>query len=59
MKQLNEILVRAETSILDGLKKMDSSALQILWIVDEAGKLLGSVTDGDILRTVLKGGDFK
>ena len=58
MKQLNEILVSPETSILQGIETIDSSALQILLVVDGAGRLLGSVTDGDVRRAILHGRDL-
>lgn len=37
------------------MNNYDESALKILLIIDSAGKLLGTITDGDIRRGLLKG----
>jgi dTDP-glucose pyrophosphorylase/CBS domain-containing protein len=50
-----KILVLPQTSVNDVLKIIDSSAMQIALIVDENNRLLGTVTDGDIRRGILKG----
>jgi dTDP-glucose pyrophosphorylase len=44
-----------ENSIEDAIKIIDISGLQIALIVDKEGVLLGTVTDGDIRRALLKG----
>jgi len=48
-------LLARESTILDAIKKIDTSSLQIALVVDENNKLLGTVTDGDIRRGILKG----
>jgi len=58
MKHLKDILVLPNTSVLQAIKAIDSGALQILLVVDKEGKLLGSVTDGDIRRSILKKGEL-
>jgi len=58
MKQLKEVIVRPRTSILQAIKAIDASALQILLVVNDDGRLLGSVTDGDIRRAILQGLDL-
>jgi len=47
-------LVRPETPIQDTIQVIDQAALQIALVVSEEGKLLGTVTDGDIRRAILK-----
>ncbi len=47
-------LVRPETSIQDTIAVIDKSTLQIALVVNEKGQLLGTVTDGDIRRAILK-----
>lgn len=42
-------------AIINALGKMDKEALQILLVTDENGRLLGTVTDGDVRRALLKG----
>lgn len=46
-------------SIVDAMSRIDANSKGILFIVDELGKLVGSLTDGDIRRWILKSGDIK
>lgn len=55
MKKLKGILISPNDSILSAIKIIDASALQIALIVDENRRLLGTVTDGDIRRALLRG----
>lgn len=43
------------TSIRDTIRVLDESAKQIVLVVNEGNRLLGTVTDGDIRRSILKG----
>ncbi len=54
MKQLDDILIPPSTSIFEAIKAIDAGSLQILLIV-ENGRLMGTVTDGDIRRSILRG----
>lgn len=56
---LENIKVKPEEQIVRALEKMDRSAKQILLVVDEKDRLLGTVTDGDIRRALLEGIDLK
>lgn len=58
MKQWNEVLVSEQTPLLEATKVLDASSLQIILVVDEDRKLLGTITDGDIRRGILKGISF-
>lgn len=55
MKDWTEILLAPETPILESLKHIDSGSLQIVFVVDAQRRLLGTVTDGDIRRGILRG----
>ncbi len=55
MKDWKQILVAPSDSIFRTLEVIDRSALQIALVVDEKGYLLGTVTDGDVRRGILKG----
>jgi len=55
MRNWKEIIITAETSIIDSLEIIDRGALQIALVVDDEDKLIGTVTDGDIRRGILKG----
>ncbi len=45
-------------TIKETLKVIDSSALQIAFVVDAENRLLGAVTDGDVRRSILRGEDI-
>ena len=55
MKAWESVLISPSTTIIDAIKIIDSSAMQIVLVVDEQRRLLGTVTDGDIRRGILKG----
>lgn len=48
-------LIGASASIKDAVENLDQSALQISVVVSHEGELLGTVTDGDIRRALIKG----
>ncbi len=51
-----KLIISPDSSIKDALKKLDRTAEKTLFVVDESGVLLGSLTDGDIRRYILKTG---
>jgi dTDP-glucose pyrophosphorylase len=55
VKNLSQFVVPPNTSLLDTIKAIDSGGRQIALIVDSEGRLLGTVTDGDIRRAILRG----
>ena len=56
MKKLwNKAVIKTSSTIKDTLEIIDSAALKIGLVVDEDDKLLGTVTDGDIRRGILRG----
>lgn len=55
MKDLSEILISPDTLIIDAIKAIEVGARQIALIIDSDGRLLGTVTDGDIRRGFLRG----
>lgn len=55
---IKNILVSPEASILDTVKAIDEGSMQIALVVDTDGRLMGTVTDGDVRRGVLKGISF-
>ncbi len=58
-----DFLITPDYSIKATLKKLDETGLRTLFVVTETNELLGSVTDGDIRRYILRGesldGDIK
>lgn len=53
-----EMYIRADNTILEAMQMLDKNAKKILF-VQEQGILLAALTDGDIRRWILKGGDLK
>jgi dTDP-glucose pyrophosphorylase len=54
MKKWEHILITPDTTILETIKVIDQSSLQIAIVVGENNRLLGTVTDGDIRRGILR-----
>lgn len=57
--KLTKFFISAESSIKEAMKQMDLAAEKILIIVDSESHLLGTLTDGDIRRFILKNGGIK
>jgi dTDP-glucose pyrophosphorylase len=50
-----ELFIGTESTIKGALKKIDETARKILIVVGGGNRLLGTLTDGDIRRLILKG----
>jgi dTDP-glucose pyrophosphorylase len=55
MNRWKDILISPTTSIFEAIKIIDEGSLQIALVVDVSRRLLGTVSDGDIRRAILKG----
>lgn len=55
MNDFKNVLANRQLTIKQALSKLDQTAQQILLVVDADNKLLGTITDGDIRRGLLKG----
>ena len=55
MRDLTNYCIFQSTSIKEALKQMDKAASKILFVVKKDNKLIGSLSDGDIRRAILKG----
>jgi dTDP-glucose pyrophosphorylase len=55
MRDWKDLLVTPSTSIIKTMKNIDQTAAQIALVVDDDLRLLGTVTDGDIRRGILRG----
>ncbi|MFC5401727.1 nucleotidyltransferase family protein [Cohnella soli] len=55
MSTLQSVMVRPESTILEALQVIESGTLQIALVVDDRKVLLGTITDGDIRRGLLRG----
>lgn len=55
IEKLEQLLVGPDVTILAALEAISKGAKQIVLVVDDQRKLLGTVTDGDIRRGLLRG----
>jgi dTDP-glucose pyrophosphorylase len=55
MKSWKKTLMSSDNSIIEAMRIIDESSMQIALVVDQNGHLIGIVTDGDIRRGFLKG----
>ena len=52
---ISNLLISHDTSIREAVAVIDQGGKQIVLVVDEKRQLIGTVTDGDIRREILKG----
>ncbi len=57
-EKLKALLIPGTLTIRQGVQKLNEAGEKILFVVEESGRLLGTVTDGDIRRAILHGMDF-
>ena len=55
---MKNIFVSMDMSVLEAFKALDDTAEKCLLITDKNKKLLGTITDGDLRRTILNGKKF-
>lgn len=55
MKQWQQIIINKNYTLLETMRVIDDSSLQFAVVIDEEEHLLGTVTDGDIRRGILRG----
>lgn len=58
-EDFNKFLVKDDAIIVDAMRQIDVTAKGIVYVIDEKEKLLGSLTDGDVRRWIIKTGDLK
>lgn len=55
MKSLKKVAVLPSATILTAIQMIDTNEVQAALVVDEANHLLGTITDGDVRRAILRG----
>ena len=55
MKSWKDVVIQPQTTILEAMKIIDATTMQFAAVVDDSMHLLGTVTDGDIRRGILRG----
>lgn len=60
MKDLDKIFISPESNLKKALEIIDQGSIRIALVVSKEGKLLGTLSDGDVRRAILKKGkDFE
>ncbi|MGL4731448.1 MAG: nucleotidyltransferase family protein [Clostridium sp.] len=54
-RYIEKLSINYKESIYEALKSIDEAAKGIVYVVDNNGKLVGTITDGDIRRALIKG----
>lgn len=55
MKTYESVMIWPDTPLLEAIAKIDAAATKMALVVDANGKLLGTLSDGDIRRGLLSG----
>ena len=58
MKNFYKNIIFPGQTLKEALKKMEQNFYKCLIVVDNDNKLLGTITDGDIRRAIIKGAKF-
>lgn len=58
-EQLKNFICNEMTSLVEVMEKIDLNSKGIVFIANHNGELVGSISDGDIRRYILKTGDLK
>ena len=56
---ISKLLIKEKATITDSLKQLGKTGLRCLIVVDEQKSYLGTITDGDLRREILKNKNFK
>lgn len=57
-QKLKSLLILPKTTIKQAMQKLNETGEKILFVVDEHNRLMGTVTDGDIRRSIINGLGF-
>jgi dTDP-glucose pyrophosphorylase/CBS domain-containing protein len=58
-EEVKPFLVPQTNTIRQAMEQLEKTEEKIVFVIDEASRLLGSLTDGDIRRWILSDGDLK
>lgn len=59
MDQYKDLIIRDTLPLKEAMQALDNTAKKVLFVVDKHDVFVGSLTDGDIRRWILKGGALK
>ena len=56
---MKNIIIKPNVSIIQAMRILNKTAEKCLFVVDKNEKFLGTLTDGDLRRCILRGNDFR
>ena len=59
MENVSDICLNYKETLLNALKNLEKNNAQIVLVIDKKGKLLGTISDGDIRRNLIVGKSLK
>jgi dTDP-glucose pyrophosphorylase len=59
IERLKQLLIHDGARIRQAMQAIESGAAEIALVIDDAGRLVGALTDGDIRRALLQGADLE
>lgn len=59
MDELDKYLIGGKETLVDAMQKIDQNTRGILFVVGDNKKLQGTLTDGDVRRSLIKNGNLK
>lgn len=57
-RDLKPFLISTEVTVVQAMHRLEETAEKILFVTEEDGRLVGSLSDGDIRRWILGGGEL-
>lgn len=57
-KDLEKFICNMNTRLVDAMKTIDTNAICLVYVVDDEGKLVGCLSDGDIRRWIISTGEI-
>lgn len=54
-RQLAALCVPPEASLIDAMRVMERGGIEVVFVVDADGRVVGTLTDGDVRRAILRG----
>ena len=59
MEKWRKNIIASNGKLVEAIKKIDDSGIQLVLVANSEGYLEGILTDGDVRRAILKGTDRK
>lgn len=58
ISSIETLLISSDSYLKTAMKQLDAAGKRVIFVIDSSSKLFGSLTDGDIRRWILSGGNL-